>query len=122
MRKAVKLQPNEGAYVNTLSLAEYRCGHWTESLAASRRSMELGGFVLDNFLQAKLWRWGGKATKARPFLGLEKAVAETKKSYPGDGMVCQLLAEAADVLGQPGPDAAGAGGPRRRKPPIRRTT
>ncbi len=39
-REAVALSP-EGNYVNTLALAEYRSGHWDESIAAAERSIAL---------------------------------------------------------------------------------
>ena len=40
-RTAVKLAPNDAEYINTLALAEYRVGHWNDSIAAANRSIEL---------------------------------------------------------------------------------
>ena len=38
-RRAVALSPKEGSFRNTLALAEYRAGHWAESIAAAERSI-----------------------------------------------------------------------------------
>jgi tetratricopeptide (TPR) repeat protein len=42
IRKAVKVEPNESMYQNTLGVALYRNGLWTEAVAALKRSLELG--------------------------------------------------------------------------------
>ncbi len=40
-RKAVELEPEDGDVYSTLALAEYRAGHWAESIAAAHRSEAL---------------------------------------------------------------------------------
>ena len=62
-RKAVELAPWDVASVNTLALAEYRSGHWAESVAAAERAMQLrdGGSADDWFILAlALWQKGEK--------------------------------------------------------------
>ena len=111
-RKAVELAPKDGNTSNTLALAEYRAGHWNESIAASERSMALrnGGNANDwLFLAMAHWRKGEKDEARRWF---DKAVAWTKEKDPKNAELRQFWTEAAELLGQPGPDAAG-GGPAR---------
>jgi hypothetical protein len=85
-------------------LAEYRGGYWVESVAASDRSVALmkgvdasNGFVL----AMALWRQGSKI-RSRSFF--DQAVAWTRKNDPQRADVLLLWREAADLLGQPGPD------------------
>jgi hypothetical protein len=91
-----------------LALAEYRVGHWTESLAASERSMALsnGGHVLNWFLMALASWQKGEKDKARSWF--DKAAQMTEK-HPDDVELRQLWTEAAELLGRPGPGAPGAG-------------
>jgi tetratricopeptide (TPR) repeat protein len=106
-REAVRMEPWDGACVNTLALAEYRVGHWSESIAASKRAMALGdgGGPLDWFFLAMAqWQKGDKDEARR---GFERAVAWTKEKDPKNTELRQFWTEAADLLGQPGPDAPG---------------
>jgi serine/threonine-protein kinase len=108
-RKAVELAPNDGGFTNTLALAEYRVGHWAESIAASERSMALrnGSGPSDwFFLTMALWQKGEK-DKARKWF--DKAVAWTKEKDPKNSELRQFWTEAAELMGQPGPDAHGMG-------------
>ena len=110
-RKAVELAPKDGNYVNTLALAEYRVGHWNESIAASERSMALrkGGDASDYFFLAlALWQKGEKA-QARAWF--DKAVAWTKEKNPKDLELRQFWKEAAKLLGLPGPNSTGLSSP-----------
>jgi WD40 repeat protein/serine/threonine protein kinase/Tfp pilus assembly protein PilF len=109
-RRAVELAP--GYFnLNTLALAEYRLEHWTDSLAASDRSMALrnGGNAWDWFLVAMArWQKGDKDEARKWF---DKAVAWTK-AYDSNRLELRLFwAEAAELLGQPGPRAAGPDSP-----------
>jgi Tfp pilus assembly protein PilF len=119
-RKAVKLAPKEGNYVNTLALAEYRVGHWGESIAASERSMALGngGSAFDWFFLALAhWKKGEKDKAAAWF---DKAVAWTKEKDPRNTELRQFWKEAADLLRKPGPglaDASSAPSPATAQPP-----
>ena len=54
------------------------------------------------------WQKGDK-DQARNWF--DKAVAWTEEKAPNDAGLRQFWAEAAELLGQPGPDAAGAGSP-----------
>jgi len=110
-RKAVELAPKNGNNFNTLALAEYRSGHWAESLAASERSMALrnGGNGYDWFFLAMArWQKGDKDEARKWF---DKAVAWTNEKDPKNLELRQFWAEAAELLGQPGPNASGPGSP-----------
>ena len=105
-RLAVALRPDDGGFRNTLALAEYRAGRWAESIAAAERSVELNksvegfnGFVLS----MALWQQGHK-DQSRSFL--DHAVAWTRKNDPNNAELARLWREAADLMGQPGPDAS----------------
>jgi superkiller protein 3 len=104
-RKAVELAPKNGAIVNTLALAEYRSGRWDASIAASERSMSLrnGGDASDWFFLAMAHWQKGEKDEARKWF--DKAVAWTKEKDPKNSELRQFWAEAAELLGQPGPDA-----------------
>jgi tetratricopeptide (TPR) repeat protein len=110
-RKAVELAPQDGGFANTLALAEYRSGHWAESIAASERSMALrnGGVASDWFFLAMAhWQKGENDEARRRF---DMAVAWTKEKDPKNAELRQFWTEAAELLGQPGPVAAGTGSP-----------
>jgi hypothetical protein len=110
-RKAVELAKKGENYNNTLGLAEYRSGHWAESLVASERSMKLphGGIACDWFLQAMAhWQKGDKG-EARKWL--DKAVAWSKGKEPTNVELRQFWAEAAELMGEPGPEESVAGPP-----------
>jgi len=102
-RRAVGLNP-EGFNVGTLALAEYRAGHWAESLAAGERSLAMtkGGDANVWFVMALAsWRKDEK-DKARTFF--DKA-ADWAMKHPrtNDDDQRQLWIEAAELLGRPGP-------------------
>ena len=65
-RKAVELTPKDGYIVNSLALAEYRVGHWAESIAASERSLALvQGLEGVNWFFLP-WPTGRRAARAKP--------------------------------------------------------
>src|SRR5262249_17893279 len=102
-RAAVALDPKSAETYNTLALAEFRSGHWKESVAASEESMALrkGPDASDWFLQA-LARWqNGEKDEARRWV--DKAVGWTREQAPRNAELRQLWTEAAELLGQPGP-------------------
>jgi len=107
-RRAVELAP-DWANLNTLALAEYRSGHWAESLAASERSMALnnGGNAWDWFLEAMARCQKGDKDEARKWL--DTAVASDPKTKNVE--LRQFWAEAAELLGRSGPGASAAGSP-----------
>jgi hypothetical protein len=92
-------------------LAEYRVGHWTESLAASESAMALrNGGDAYNWFSVALAHWQeGHKDEARQWF--DKAVAWTMQVAPEETELRQLWTEAAVLLGQPGPGAAGTGSP-----------
>ncbi len=61
-RKAVELSPKDANSFNMLALAEYRSGHWSESLAACGRSIDLGkgGNAFDWFFEASAASTAGR--------------------------------------------------------------
>ena len=108
-RRAVELLPNDANVANTLALAEYRCGHWLESIAASERSLTLrsGGNANDWFFLAMAhWQKGDKDEARKWF---DKAVAWTKEKAPEDADSRRFWEEVAELLGRPGAGAGGAG-------------
>jgi superkiller protein 3 len=102
-RKCVELNPKDGNHVNTLALAEYRVGHWHESIAAAERSISLqrGGTALDWFILAMSHSRTGENEKARTWF--DKAVAWTKEKDPKNAELLQFWKEAAKLLAVPGP-------------------
>jgi tetratricopeptide (TPR) repeat protein len=110
-RKAVEQAPQHGGFANTLALAEYRLGHWAESIAAAKRSIELLKDV-----DASNWFFlamahGQKGNKDEARKWFDKAVAWTKEKAPKNDEFRQFWREAAELLGQQGPDTAGTGSP-----------
>ncbi len=110
-RKAFEMAPKDGNIYNTLALAEYRAGHWNESIAAGERSMALrnGGNADDwFFLALARWQKGDTDEACKWF---DKAVAWTKEKAPENVKLRRFWAEAAGLLGQPKPDAEGQSRP-----------
>ncbi len=64
--KAVELEPNESSYHNTLGVAHYRAGHWSDSVNSLNRSIELRAnseksIALDSlYLAMAHWQLGEK--------------------------------------------------------------
>jgi tetratricopeptide (TPR) repeat protein len=105
-RKAVKLAPEVGYIANTLALAEFRVGHWTECIAAAERSIALiQGVDASNWFFLAMARWQkGDTPEARTWF--HKAVAWTKDNDPKNEELIQFWTEAAKLLGEPGPEPA----------------
>jgi tetratricopeptide (TPR) repeat protein len=104
-RNAIELAPSDVASVNTLALAEYRSGHWAESVAAAERAMQLrdGDSADDSFILAlALWRQGEKDNARMWF---HKAAAWTNQNAPENADLLQLWTETRDLLGQHDPGA-----------------
>jgi len=99
-RKAVEQKPESGNRYATVSLAEYRLGHWTESLAACEQAMTLQGGcdALTGFLFALAGGHAGeRETAVRAFETAVEWMKERNSDYP---TLCQLWTEAADLLGR----------------------
>jgi tetratricopeptide (TPR) repeat protein len=61
--KAVDARPKVGGYWNTLGVARYRAGHWSDAVAALEKSVQLGngGDAFDGFFLAMAhWQLGDK--------------------------------------------------------------
>ncbi len=123
--EAVDLAPRDANVWNTLALAEYRAGHWSESIAAAERSIALyqglesfDWFAASEnsiarlydtdasnwfFLAMAHWRRGEKE-RARSYFA--KAVAWTKRKDPTDVELLQFWGESAELLGEQGPGVA----------------
>jgi serine/threonine-protein kinase len=111
-RKAVELDPTDGNFANTLALAEYRSGHWAESIAAAERSIErIKEVDASNwfFLAMAHWKKGEKDGAGKWF---DKAVAWTREKDPKNAELRRFWTEAAELLSLPGPDAPGPGLPK----------
>jgi serine/threonine-protein kinase len=98
-RKAVELAPKNGSDFNTLALAEYRCHHWAESIAAAEQSIALrkSGDANDWFFLAMAhWQKGNKDEARKWF---DKAVAWTLEKDHKNEELHQFWNEAAELLG-----------------------
>ncbi len=105
-RRAVALRPKDPSFQATLALAEYRSGHWAESIAAAEQSIALTKEVdgSNSFVLAMaLWQKGDKGRSRSSF---DQAVSWTKKNDPKDAALLAFWREAAKLLGQPGPPAS----------------
>jgi Flp pilus assembly protein TadD len=110
-RRAVELSPKDGNCHSILALAEYRSGHWNESLAAAERSIELrkGGDALNGFILAMAhWQKGDK-DRARALF--DDAAARMTQNPSRNKDLRRLWTEAAELTGRPGPDAVGPTSP-----------
>jgi serine/threonine-protein kinase len=105
--KATALKPEDGTNFATLALAEYRAGHWPESVAAADRSVDLakGVDATNGFILAMAhWQQGSK-DRSRAYF--DQAKAWTRKNDPKKADLLQLWREAAGLLDLPGPDGPG---------------
>ncbi len=121
-RRAVAEKPTDGNYFNTLALAEYRAGHWAESIVAAEHSIaliqglpsfdwfaateqsiaQLNKVDASNwfFLAMAHWKQGNR-DRARSYF--QRAVDWTKKKDPTNVELIQFWQESAELLGEPGP-------------------
>jgi serine/threonine-protein kinase len=105
-RRAVELKTDQGTCLGTLALAEYRAGHWTESIRAGERAAALtkGGSAEAGFILAmSCWQKGARDEARKWF---DKAVAWAGQEAPRDPDLRLLWLESAKLLGRPGPGAA----------------
>jgi tetratricopeptide (TPR) repeat protein len=102
-RKAIDFEPKAGGSYNTLALAEYRRGRWDDAIAASEQSIKLiKGVDASNWFFLAMAH-ARKGEKAKAMTWFDKAVAWTKEKAPMDPELLQFWAEAAKLLGRPGP-------------------
>jgi len=106
-RAAVALRPRDVSVRTMLALADYRAGHWAESVAAGEQSIALSKSVDASsafnwyILAMALWQQGVKDRSGSLF---DQAVSWMRKNDPKDPDLLAFWREAAQVLGQPGPD------------------
>jgi serine/threonine protein kinase/Tfp pilus assembly protein PilF len=97
--KAVKFAADNGAYWNTLGVAQYRGGNWTSAITSLEKSLELGdtGKVCNGlFLAMANWQLG-KHEEARHWY--REAVAWMKQEEQHDEDLKRFFAEATETLG-----------------------
>jgi len=101
--RAVEFQPNAGNYWNTLGVAYYRAGDWTQAKEALSRSMEQRlvrgseGDSFDWFFMALVELRLGNREQALEWY--EKAVEWFHKESPNDRELYRFHVEAAQELG-----------------------
>ncbi len=91
-RRAVALRPNDPSFHTTLALAEYRSGHWAESIAAAEQSIALTKDVDASnafILAMALWQKGDK-DRSRSFF--EQAVSVDEKERSRECRPARVLA------------------------------
>jgi tetratricopeptide (TPR) repeat protein len=106
--QAVALGPGVGEWWNTLGVAHYRAGEWSDAADALAESMRLrsGGDPFDwLFLAMARYRLGDSGEARR---WLDRSLAWIQKA-PRDPELVPLHAEAMQLLGSIGPDVAGRG-------------
>src|SRR5262249_32471126 len=98
-KQAIALSPNERNYWNTLGVAHYRAGNWTDAVAALERAMELdgGGHGCDwVFLAMSHWQLGDKDAARKWY---DQAVEGMEKNHWQRELLGGFRAEAAELLG-----------------------
>ncbi len=105
--RAVALAPAKGAYWNTLGVAHYRAGEWSEAIDALAESMRLrsGGDPYDWLFLAMAARRLGDVAAARRWL--DRSLSGIEAHAPGNPELIRFRAEAVRLLG---PDRSPAPG------------
>jgi len=103
---ATKAEPRDSLAWSTLGIAEYRNGHWQAAIDALTRGMDLGGAnglgeAWDWFYLAMSHAQIGKSDEAKKWFAQGVAWAQAPRRLR---QVRALYEEAAQVLGQPGPE------------------
>jgi tetratricopeptide (TPR) repeat protein len=104
--QAVAQNPTSGAMWNTLGVARYRAGQWASAIADLEKSMNYneGGTPYDwFFLAMACWKL---EAPARAHGWFEKAVARMNQNGSQGEDLLRYRAEAALLLGEPGPASA----------------
>jgi tetratricopeptide (TPR) repeat protein len=100
IKKAVKNDGTRGSYSNTLGVAQYRAGRFTEAIESLNESESLRpGLVTGHnaiFLAMAHWRLGQRA-KAHDYY--RQVIEWMDESQPGDEELRRFRAEAAELLG-----------------------
>jgi non-specific serine/threonine protein kinase/serine/threonine-protein kinase len=102
-RRALHASGDSGWAFNTLGLAEYRAGRWTEAIDSLNRAVQIDGNADPTnffFLAMAHWRRGDK-DEAQSFLEQGTQVARTRLANNPEWRM--PWAEAAELLGKAGP-------------------
>jgi tetratricopeptide (TPR) repeat protein len=96
--RATELNPDEGAYWNTLGAARYRAGDWEGAIAAFEKSMALrrGGNSYDWFLLSMACLQLNRGDEALRWY--DRAVIWMEKHDPGHLELSRFRAEARELL------------------------
>jgi serine/threonine protein kinase/WD40 repeat protein len=96
-QRAVRFEPHNGSYWNTLGVAHYRAGEWQSARFALEKSMRYqGGNSWDWFFLAMThWRLGDRG---KAFLCYGQAVQWMAKNQPQDEELRRFRAEAEGLL------------------------
>ena len=98
-KKAVKKEPDNGSYWNTLGTAYYRAGDWEAAAEALEKAVSLrkGGDSFDFFFQAmSYWKLDRKVAARKEY---DRAVQWMQKNLPNNEELRRFRAEAAELLG-----------------------
>jgi eukaryotic-like serine/threonine-protein kinase len=104
-RKAVEMKPTNWLYWNTLGVSAFRVGDWKTANESLRRAIQLdasGGNPANWFFLAMTLQQQGESKEARQLF--DQAVAWMNKEKPEEPELYRFHAEAAKLLGLPGPD------------------
>ena len=100
-RKAVELEPNKWLYLNTLGVAEYRNGHWSEAIQVLQDSLTLtGGDAHDLFFLAMAHYKQGNKKEARTYY--DRAINLLERKHSKDPELRRFRDETATLMGLPG--------------------
>ena len=93
----MELTPTQGAYWNTLGLANYRAGEWNTAIVDLQTSVELRGGDSNDwfFLAMAHWQLGEK-DKAREWY--DRAVQWMDKNQPTNEELRRFRAEAEELM------------------------
>jgi tetratricopeptide (TPR) repeat protein len=102
-RKAVEMDPETGAWWNTLAIAQYRSGEWNAAIETLNKSQKMrgGGDAYDWFFLAMAHAQLGHKQESREWY--DKAVEWMEESRPTDVELVRFRAEGAGLLGPPSP-------------------
>jgi hypothetical protein len=105
--------PQDGAYWNTLGVAQYRVGNWPAAIEALNKSRQLRGGDSFDFFFLAMAHWRLKE-KSQAEYWWEQAVRWMEKHQPTDADLRRFRAEAAaTLLGFPKRPASDCRGARR---------
>jgi serine/threonine protein kinase/tetratricopeptide (TPR) repeat protein len=99
LTRATELQPHEGMYWSTLSLAHYRAGDWKAALDAEQESISRtdGGDSIDWFILAMTHWQRGEKDQAKVWY--DRAITETEDDSAASLLLRRLRDEASALVG-----------------------